>query len=161
MKFSGECWSIALTTDQRGIASGGPGGVKFWQFEFIPDESAEPGVALKRLTLVHVKTLQLEEDVLCVRFSPDHRLIAASLLDSTVKIFFVDTLKHFLTLYGHKFPVLCMDISSDSTTIITAGTFQLWQRLDCYTIFRNCYTKMMSNRLEKSGHSRTNETVAC
>ena len=38
MKFSGECWSIALTTDQRGIASGGPGGVKFWQFEFIPDD---------------------------------------------------------------------------------------------------------------------------
>ena len=107
--------------DQGGIASGGKSGLKFWQFVNIRDEAAEPGVAVKRLSLDHVKTLHMDEDVLCVRFSPDHRLVAVSLLDSTVKIFFVDTLKHFLTLYGHKFPVLCMDISSDSTTIITGG----------------------------------------
>jgi len=121
----GENWSIALTPDMRGIASGGADkSVKFWQFELIADESVEAveaGVKMKRLSLVHLKTLQLEEDVLCVRFSPDNRLIAVSLLDSTVKIFFVDTLKFFLSLYGHKFPVLCMDISSDSTTIITGG----------------------------------------
>lgn len=41
----------------------------------------------------HTRTLQLEEDVLCVKFSPDHRLLAVSLLDCTVKIFYTDTLK--------------------------------------------------------------------
>lgn len=41
----------------------------------------------------HKRTLQLEEDVLCVKFSPDHRLLAVSLLDSTVKLFYTDTLK--------------------------------------------------------------------
>lgn len=41
----------------------------------------------------HTRTLQLGEDVLCVRFSPDHRLLAVSLLDCTVKLFYTDTLK--------------------------------------------------------------------
>lgn len=48
----------------------------------------------------HTRTLQLEEDVLCVKFSPDHRLLAVSLLDCTVKIFYTDTLKvHKYMLY--------------------------------------------------------------
>lgn len=47
----------------------------------------------RRLTVKHTRTLQLEEDVLCVKFSPDHRLLAISLLDCTVKLFYTDTLK--------------------------------------------------------------------
>lgn len=47
----------------------------------------------RRLTVKHKRTLQLEEDVLCVKFSPDHRLLAVSLLDCTVKLFYTDTLK--------------------------------------------------------------------
>lgn len=119
----GEAWSIAMSPDLRGLASGGADkSVKFWQYDLVPDISEETGETHgKRLSVSHTKTLQLEEDVLCVRFSPDHRLIAVSQLDSTVKIFFVDTLKFFLSLYGHKFPVLCMDISHDSTKIITGG----------------------------------------
>lgn len=87
------------------------------------------------LSVCHVKTLKMSEDVLCVRHSPDGRLLAVALLDTTVKIFFVDTLKvltsiarppfaevtsasilqFFLSLYGHKLPVLSMDISSVSS----------------------------------------------
>lgn len=47
----------------------------------------------RRLTVKHTRTLQLDEDVLCVRYSPDQRLLAVSLLDCTVKIFYTDTLK--------------------------------------------------------------------
>jgi len=47
----------------------------------------------KQLTLEHVRTLQMDEDVLCVRCSPDQRLLAIALLDNTVKVFFIDTLK--------------------------------------------------------------------
>jgi hypothetical protein len=54
----------------------------------------------------------MTDDVLCVRVSPNGRLLAAALLDSTVRVFFADSLKFFLSLYGHKLPVLCMDISS-------------------------------------------------
>lgn len=41
----------------------------------------------------HVRILQLDEDVLCVRYSPNQKLLAVSLLDCTVKVFYVDTLK--------------------------------------------------------------------
>ena len=35
----------------------------------------------------------MSDDVLCVKFSPNQRLLAVSLLDYTVKVFFADTLK--------------------------------------------------------------------
>ena len=43
--------------------------------------------------LVPVKTLQMSEDVMSIRYSPDQQLLAVSLLDSTVKVFFADSLK--------------------------------------------------------------------
>uniref|UniRef100_A0A3Q2QN19 WD repeat domain 3 n=1 Tax=Fundulus heteroclitus TaxID=8078 RepID=A0A3Q2QN19_FUNHE len=115
---SGAVWSLCLAPDQRGIISGSADKtVKFWEFELIKDQ----GTDQKRLTVTHARTLQLEEDVLCVKLSPDHRLLAVSLLDCTVKIFYTDTLKFFLSLYGHKLPVLCLDITHDSTIIATGS----------------------------------------
>ncbi|XP_029968522.1 WD repeat-containing protein 3 [Salarias fasciatus] len=114
----GALWSLSLAPDQRGVVTGGADKtVKFWDFELIKDKESSQ----KRLTLKHTRTLQLEEDVLCVRFSPDHRLLAVSLLDCTVKVFYTDTLKFFLSLYGHKLPVLCLDISHDSTLVATGS----------------------------------------
>ena len=46
-----------------------------------------------RLTLTHTHTLKLAEDVLGVCHSPNGRLLAVALLDSTIKVFFRDTLK--------------------------------------------------------------------
>lgn len=47
----------------------------------------------KVLSLLHSRTLKLEDTVLCVRLSANGKFIAVALLDSTVKIFFVDTFK--------------------------------------------------------------------
>ncbi|KAM4681903.1 WD repeat-containing protein 3 isoform 2-T2 [Amazona ochrocephala] len=114
----GAVWSIALSPDQRGFVTGGADKcVKFWEFELVKDESSTQ----KRLSMKHVRVLQLDEDVLCVRYSPNQKLLAVSLLDCTVKVFYVDTLKFFLSLYGHKLPVLCMDISYDGTLIATGS----------------------------------------
>lgn len=44
----------------------------------------------------------MTEDVLSVRYSPNGKLLAVALLDSTVKVFYQDSLKFFLSLYGHK-----------------------------------------------------------
>ncbi len=44
-----------------------------------------------------------------------------ALLDCTVKVFFVDSLKFWLSLYGHKLPVLSMDISSDSALLASGS----------------------------------------
>ena len=46
-----------------------------------------------RLSVKQTRTLQLDEEVLCVSYSPNQKLLAVSLLDCTVKIFYVDTLK--------------------------------------------------------------------
>ncbi|MGH0141761.1 UNVERIFIED_CONTAM: hypothetical protein FKN15_065256 [Acipenser sinensis] len=105
---------------KRGIVSGGADKmVKFWDFELVKDENSVQNS--KRLTVNHRRTLQLDEDVLCVRYSPNQRLLAVSLLDCTVKLFYTDTLKFFLSLYGHKLPVLCLDISHDSALIATGS----------------------------------------
>lgn len=47
----------------------------------------------KRLTLVPTRVLQMSDEVLCVKVSADSRLLAVSLLDNTIKVFFLDTLK--------------------------------------------------------------------
>ena len=64
-------------------------------------------------SLVHTRTLKMTDDVLSVRYSPNGKLLAVSLLDSTVKVFYQDSLKFFLSLYGHK---VCPIRPSDATT---------------------------------------------
>ena len=49
------------------------------------------------------------------------KLLAVALLDCTMKVFFADSLKFWLSLYGHKLPVLSMDISSDSTLLVSGS----------------------------------------
>ena len=49
------------------------------------------------------------------------RLIAVAVLDATVKVFHEDSLKFFLSLYGHKLPVLSMDITDDGTVLATGA----------------------------------------
>ena len=38
-----------------------------------------------------------------------------------MQVHFLDSLKFFLSLYGHKLPVLSMDISSDSSLLISGA----------------------------------------
>ncbi|XP_059475332.1 WD repeat-containing protein 3 [Neocloeon triangulifer] len=118
-----EVWAVCVTPTNRGCVSGsGDKTLKFWDFESVTPISEESSASkAKVLSLLHTRSLQLEEGVLCVAISPNMRYVAASLLDSTVKIFFLDTLKFFVSLYGHKLPVLCMDISFDSTVICTGS----------------------------------------
>lgn len=95
--------------------------VKFW--------TAKRSSRSDELRFKHVRTLQLTEDVLAVRYSPDARLVAVALLDMTVKVFFDDTLKFYLSLYGHKLPVTTLDISSDSRFLLTGSAdknVKLW-----------------------------------
>lgn len=74
--------------------------VKFWEIE--RGQSSTSYTSSNIHTLVHARTLKMTDDVLSVRYSPNGRLLAVSLLDSTVKVFYQDSLKFFLSLYGHK-----------------------------------------------------------
>ncbi|CAG2164939.1 unnamed protein product [Oppiella nova] len=111
-------WSMCLAPGGQGLVTGCEDKlVKFWSFELLLDTVSNT----RSLRLECRRTLKMDEGVLCVRVSPNGKFVAASLLDSTVRLFFYDTLKYFLSLYGHKFPVLSMDISSDSQLIATGA----------------------------------------
>ncbi|PVH19796.1 hypothetical protein CXQ85_003654 [Candidozyma haemuli] len=115
-------WSMDLTPDGKTIITGGNDkAVKFWNIKVGQELVAGTGNTISTLKLVHTQTLELPEEVLCVRVSPDSRLLAVSLLNNNVQVVFMDSLKLFLTLYGHKLPVLSIDISHDSKIIITSS----------------------------------------
>ncbi|XP_057721128.1 uncharacterized protein LOC130935409 [Arachis stenosperma] len=110
--------SIALLPDKNGFVTGSADhDVKFWEYQL----KQSPGQATKQLSVSNVSTMKMNDDVLVVAISPDSKYIAVALLDSTVKVHFADTFKFFLSLYGHKLPVLCMDISSDGDLIVTGS----------------------------------------
>ena len=74
---------------------------------------------------VHTRTLQMTDDVIAVGYSktsdPVKRLVFVSTLDSTIKVFFDDSLKLFLSLYGHKLPALAVDASDDDVLLASSG----------------------------------------
>lgn len=122
-----ELWSITLLPNGSGIVTaGGDATVKFFSFELIDavaEDSEQYNFETKRkvLSLLHKNTLKLEETVQCIGVSKNGKFLAVGLLDSTVKLFFMDTLKFHLALYGHKLAVLSLDISDDSNLIVTGS----------------------------------------
>lgn len=119
---SAAIWSLDITPDGKTLVTGGNDKcVKFWNFKVEQDIIPGTNTTVSHLKFVHTQTLELNEDVLCVRISPDAKYLAISLLNNNVQVVFLDTLKLFLTLYGHRLPVLSIDISHDSKLIITSS----------------------------------------
>jgi U3 small nucleolar RNA-associated protein 12 len=114
--------------------------VKFWEIETQTkddgsgddsDGSDEENPFLNHPMLFHVRTLQTTDDVVACRYSYDFskRLIFVSTLDSQIKVFFDDTLKFFLSLYGHSLPALALDASDDDVLLASGGadkTIKIW-----------------------------------
>lgn len=71
------------------MTGGGDSSVKLWRLELINLPNSDRRV----LSLLHLKSLELDENVQCAKVSPDNKLLAIALLDNTVKIFFMDTFK--------------------------------------------------------------------
>ncbi|KAK4034005.1 hypothetical protein C8A01DRAFT_39523 [Parachaetomium inaequale] len=115
-------WSLQVHPDGKSVVSGGADKTaKFWDFKIVQEQVLGTTRTTPKLKLVQSRILKVADDILSLRFSPDAKLLAVALLDSTVKVFFVDTLKLYLNLYGHKLPVLSMDISYDSKLIVTSS----------------------------------------
>ena len=117
-------WSICIRPDGKGFATASADKtVKLWNFE----------VTASGLKAILARQLVLPSDVLYVRYSPttdpSRLMLAVCLLDNTLRIFYDDSLKLFLTLYGHKLPILCCDISYDTSLIISGSadkTIKIW-----------------------------------
>nr|CAD1835790.1 unnamed protein product [Ananas comosus var. bracteatus] len=121
---AGPIRSIVPIPDENGSISGrgfvtgsADKDVKFWEYQILQT----PDSGSKKLSVANVRTLKMNDDVLVVSISPNGKYIAVALLDCTVKVFFVDTLKYFQHLYGHKLPVFCMDFSSDGDLLVTGS----------------------------------------
>ena len=134
-------WTLAVHPDGQSVVTGSADkSVKFWRFDVIEEEVPGTRRTIQRLKLAQTRQLKLSDDILSLAFSPDSRLLAVSTLDNTVKVFFVDSLKLFLTLYGHKLPVLDMSISTDSKLIATCSAdknIRIWglDFGDCHKAF--------------------------
>jgi len=138
---TGALWSVCRTPDSSGLVTASADkDVKVWEFEATrAGEGSRP-----RLGLKNTRTLRLSDDVLCVRCSPDGKFVACALLDSTIKVFFLDSFKFYLSLYGHKLPALSMDISSDSTLLVSGSAdknIKIWG-LD----FGDCHKTLFAHR---------------
>ncbi|KAF2403874.1 WD40 repeat-like protein [Trichodelitschia bisporula] len=137
----GAIWSLKIHPDGKSLVSGSADkSAKFWNFEIVQEEIPGTKRTSPRLRLAHSRTLKVNDDILSVCFSPDARLLAVATLDNTVKVFFNDSLKLFLNLYGHKLPVLNMSISSDSKLLATCSAdknIRLWglDFGDCHKAF--------------------------
>ncbi|KAJ9500683.1 beta transducin [Exophiala xenobiotica] len=158
-----DIWSLQVSPDGKSLVTGSADkSAKFWQFKVVQEEVLGTNRTNAKLTLVHSRTLKVANDILSVCFSPDERLLAVSTLDNTVKVFFVDSLKLFLTLYGHKLPVLSMDISYDSKLIVTSSAdknVRVWglDFGDCHKAFFAHQDSILSvlfvpNNNEGNGH---------
>jgi U3 small nucleolar RNA-associated protein 12 len=80
-------------------------------------------------------------------------LVAVALLDRTIKIFFVTTLKHHLTLYGHALPALSISISLDSKLLLSTSadrTCKIWglDFGDCHRSIRAHPESVMAGMFE-------------
>lgn len=85
----------------------------------------------------------MTDDIHCVKFSPNGKYYVVSLLDSTIKVYFSDSDKIFLTMYGHKLPVLSFDISSDDALLVSGSAdknIKLWG-MD----FGNCHKSIFAH----------------
>ncbi|KAL4186995.1 hypothetical protein AMTRI_Chr09g16650 [Amborella trichopoda] len=111
-------WSIISVPDGSGFITGSADhDIKFWEYLLVKKD----GQASEQMTVQNVWTLKMKEAVLAVRVSPDAKYMAVSLYDNTVKVYFLDSQKFFLSLYGHKLPVHCIDISSDGDLLVSGS----------------------------------------
>ncbi|KAK9365942.1 WD40-repeat-containing domain protein [Lipomyces kononenkoae] len=154
----GALWSLQVSPDGKGLVTGSADkSVKFWSLRIVQEEIPGTRRTIPRMKLHHTRTLELTDDVLCVRQSPDGKYIAVSLLDSTIKVFFVDTLKFYLNLYGHKLPVLSMDISHDSKLLISCSAdknIKIWglDFGDCHRSIFAHQDSIMAVQFEPNSH---------
>lgn len=152
---TGTLWTMHVRPDQQALVTGGADkDIKFWNIEWRQSDH-EPNRRI--ISLVHVRTLKMSDDILSVRYSPNGKLLAVALLDSTVKVFYQDTLKFFLSLYGHKLPVLSMDISHDSKLIVTSSAdknVKIWglDFGDCHKSIFAHDDSVMQVAFEKKSH---------
>jgi U3 small nucleolar RNA-associated protein 12 len=138
---SNEVWSISIHDKPKSYQSvviltgGGDSNICFW--ELVLNKKT------KSIRLQLIKKIPFQDSIQSVKFYPNGELYALALLDNSVKCCFSDSDNVSLTLYGHKLPVLSIDISSDNRILISGSAdknIKIWG-LD----FGNCHKSIFAH----------------
>lgn len=79
------------------------------------------GASEKVVTLSQLRELELTEQPTAIAYAPNAALLAVALADNTVQLFYSDTLKPFVSLYGHKLPVTRIAFADEGQLVATVG----------------------------------------
>jgi U3 small nucleolar RNA-associated protein 12 len=85
------------------------------------DAAAGAGGGQQDVTLVMAEEVELSEAPLFVAVTPNDRLCAVALQDNNIQLFYADSMKPFLNLYGHKLPATGIAFAQDSALCATVG----------------------------------------
>ena len=99
---SNDVWSIQLLAKSTGVITCGDVRLNVYNFKIIDRESSTS----VPLLLNHASTAELTSNILCCACNVD--FIAVSLLDNTIRLLYNDSLKPYLTLYGHNLPAISL-----------------------------------------------------
>ena len=111
------------------------GYIKFW--------SLTQKVKSKKMCLEIIRSVSIGEPVQWAKFSTSAKFYAAALMDNSIQVRYFDSDKLFISLYGHKMPVLCIDYSSDDTLIVSGSSdkyIRLWG-----TDFGDCHCALLAH----------------
>ena len=96
--------------------------IKFWNLEFNDEDTDKNNKILGNdINLDFENEMNVLDSVNCALVTPDLKFFSYALLDNTIKVFYFDTMKIHLNLYGHKMPVTHYDISSDGLLIVSGS----------------------------------------
>ena len=73
------------------------------------------------MKLVFYEKIESTDEVMGIKFTPDGKYFIFSLLDQTMKVCYLDSMKLSLNLYGHNLPILSFDVSSDNSLLVSAS----------------------------------------
>ncbi|CAJ0575539.1 unnamed protein product, partial [Mesorhabditis spiculigera] len=120
----GPIWALVRLPDNTGfVTASADKKLKFWGYDLVSEGTQ------KRLTMREKRVLELQDEALCAAITPDGKFLIVGLLDMTATVFFVDTLKFYLSLYGHSMPVTCCTTSPDNKLVVTGSadkTIKIW-----------------------------------
>uniref|UniRef100_A0A0G4F8S0 Small-subunit processome Utp12 domain-containing protein n=1 Tax=Chromera velia CCMP2878 TaxID=1169474 RepID=A0A0G4F8S0_9ALVE len=119
--------AVAVCPDLASFASiGGDKYLRFFKFVLVRggeggEGGGDAGGGKEVLCIRPQRELELAAEPLNLAISPTGKHVAVSLLDSTVAVLYLDSLKTFLTLYGHKLPAGALSISDDGTLLASGS----------------------------------------